>query len=193
MESMRVKLTGVAPLLQHNGRLADALDPATKAMKAASKAGGKGTDDGQEAIARAEFLGSLYWAGDAPFVPGVALERALRDASSGVERGAKKKFDAGVQVLDDAVLVYPGKQFKTPEALYESGNFTFRTSARVMAARVMRTRPKFDQWSAVFKVDYNPSLVNRDMLIATLTYAGNACGLGDWRPRFGRFSVEVLK
>lgn len=191
MKHINLKLVGIAPLLMHNGRLSDALDPATKALKVASKSTGKSTDAGQESISMAEFIGGLYVDDKGLYLPGVAFERALRDGSLGVQKGMKKKFDAGVQVLDDARLVIPTK-FKSPEDLFHTGLHTFRVSARVMSARIMRTRPKFDAWSAVFRVDFNESLIDKDLLLAAAEYAGNAVGLGDWRPRFGRFTVEEV-
>ena len=53
MESLKLKLVGAAPLLQHNSRLSDPLDPIAKELKSAAKATTKGTDAGIERTWRA--------------------------------------------------------------------------------------------------------------------------------------------
>ena len=66
----RITITGTAPLLMHNGRLANPLDPSTQALKSLTSKRKK-TDDDLFDIARAEFLGGLYIDPDVgPYVPG---------------------------------------------------------------------------------------------------------------------------
>ncbi len=193
MESLKLKLVGAAPLLQHNSRLSDPLDPIAKELKSAAKATTKGTDAGIERTARLEFAGSLYLTDEGElYIPGVAIERALRDGSAGVQKGLKKRFDAAVFVNDDALLKIGGKQGTTPDELYDAGH-VLRVSAKVQMSRVMRTRPCFKEWSAIVVVQYQPALVDRDTVLRAAEYAGQVVGLGDWRPRFGRFDVEVVK
>jgi hypothetical protein len=190
MASIELKIDGIAPFLMHNGRLADQLNPIVRELKNASKSTNKNTEMGQLEISRLEFIGSTYWReGFGFYIPGVAFERALRDGSAGVQRGLKKKFDAGVQVLDDAALVYDG-DYASPDALFASGKYTHRCSARVVSARIQRTRPCFQKWGATFTVNFTEELIDKGTLLAAVQYAGNAVGLGDWRPRFGRFTVS---
>ena len=193
MESLKLKLIGAAPLLMHNGRLADQLDPVTKELKNASKAATKGTDAGQERTARLEYAGSLYMKDDGRlYLPASAVERMLRDGSAGVQKGLKKNFSAAVIVNDDAGLTIGGKQGKTSDALYDAGH-VLRVGVKVTTSRVMRTRPMFREWTATVLVEYVPALVDRDTILRAAEYGGQVVGLGDWRPRFGRFTVEVLK
>lgn len=191
MQTLRVNIIGVAPLLMHNGRLSDQLDSHTKALKNASKSTNKGTEEGQQEISRLEFLGSLYWSDTlGVYMPGANFERSIRDGSVGVQKGLKKKFLASVQVLEDAKLIYPG-EYATPDSLFASGSFTHRTRAKVQMSAVSRTRPVFQEWSATFAVDYLPEVVDRSTLILAIEYAGRLEGIGDWRPRYGRFTAEV--
>lgn len=57
METMKVKWTGTVPMLMHNERLADPLDPHTKALAALTSTRGnaKKTDAHIEDVARAEW------------------------------------------------------------------------------------------------------------------------------------------
>ena len=193
MKTLKLKLTGAAPLLMHNGRLADQLDPITKELKNAAKSAAKGTDAGQERTARLEYAGSLYQREDGSlYLPAPAIERMLRDGSVGVQKGLKKGFAAAVIVNEDAVFTHEGKQGKTADALYDAGH-VLRVGVKVTTSRVMRTRPMFNKWTALVSVDYVAELVDRDMVLRAAEYGGQVVGLGDWRPRFGRFTVEEVK
>ena len=65
--------------------------------------------------------------------------------------------------------------------------FRLRNPVRVGTAKVQRTRPKFDKWEAEIEVKFLPSLLNRKEVIEFVRIGGEQVGLGDWRPRFGRY------
>jgi hypothetical protein len=54
------KLTGIRPLIMHNGRMADPLDPMAKKLKKLSGERKK-TDATHEKMAEIEWEASLYW------------------------------------------------------------------------------------------------------------------------------------
>ena len=56
-------------------------------------------------------------------------------------------------------------------------------------ARIMRTRPIFNDWSAVIHLDFEDSILNESDVVDFATKAGAVVGVGDWRPRYGRFEV----
>jgi hypothetical protein len=57
----------------------------------------------------------------------------------------------------------------------------------------MRYRPMFRKWAASCEIAYDPESINRDQIIKCFEDGGTYCGVGDYRPKFGRFSVEVIK
>jgi hypothetical protein len=58
-------------------------------------------------------------------------------------------------------------------------------------ARILRARPRFDEWSATFTINYDQQLIKEPRLIVDiLADAGSRIGVGDYRPRFGRFRVR---
>ena len=91
-------------------------------------------------------------------------------------------------VLDDLRLAYDGP--KDPRALCDDPRFRLRCGVRVGTSRVMRTRPRFPAWAADLAVDYLPSLLNEHDVRRFVVVAGEQVGVGDWRPRFGRFLVD---
>ncbi|MCJ2084601.1 hypothetical protein MKK88_01140 [Methylobacterium sp. E-005] len=185
-QRMKFRLTGVSPLLMHNGRLANPLDPMAKALKAVSSKRAK-TDADHEEMARVEFLGGLYVGDDGPCIPGELIEAALIAAAKKSKRGPQAKSG----LLSDANhrLDYAGP--REPDALWCDENYRLTAGVRVGQARVMRTRPIFRDWSAEIFVDFLPGQLNRAEVAEMVRVAGEIVGLGDWRPRFGRFKVDM--
>ena len=54
----------------------------------------------------------------------------------------------------------------------------------------MRTRPKFNTWAANLVIQYDDAQLNEEDVRELLVIAGESIGVGDWRPKFGRFIVE---
>ena len=60
-------------------------------------------------------------------------------------------------------------------------------------SRIIRIRPLIPTgWTMTFTVEFDESIVNKQAVATALTEASSLVGLGDWRPKFGRFTVEVL-
>lgn len=65
---------------------------------------------------------------------------------------------------------------------------------RIQKARVMRRRPLLRSWKLSFTMEVlDGDLLPRETLNAILVKAGETIGIGDYRPRFGRFIVEMFK
>jgi hypothetical protein len=179
-------IRGVAPLLMHNGQLADPLNSFAQAMKKISGNRDK-TEAELEELARLEWFGSLYLHQQEPCLPGELIEGALVGAAKKRRRG--KQVAAGVWCQDNFPLQYEGP--RALEELWEDPRFRFTTGVRVKQNRVMRTRPRFEEWATDITVIFNDELVNQSEVLELLRIAGEQVGLGDWRPKFGRFDVET--
>lgn len=59
--------------------------------------------------------------------------------------------------------------------------------------RVMRSRPKFENWGLTFDVVVTEEEIREDTIKEILKYAGNFIGIGDFRPKFGRFEGVEFK
>ena len=184
-ETLRFQITGAAPLLMHNGRLVDPLDEHARAMAAVAGKRLK-TEADHLRLAELEFLGSLYLSGGAPCIPAEMMEAALVKAAAQMRRASKAR--AGLVVRADLKLDDEGP--RDPRALWADARFRLRAPVRVGASKVMRTRPMFPAWAAELAVDYLPGLLNPGDVRGFLTTAGEQVGIGDWRPRFGRFWAD---
>ncbi|MGC5012541.1 hypothetical protein ACLQ2R_17395 [Streptosporangium sp. DT93] len=183
-----ITLTGTATLLMHNSRLANPLDPATKALKAVTGKRGK-TDENHEEIARLEHAGSLYYDSDiGPYVPADNIWRALFDAATKTRRG--RKIKEGVFITTDInPLAYDGP--RTISGLWNDENFRHIASAKVGMRRIMRCRPQFRAWKCQANGVLDTELLDLAELHEVADTAGSLIGLGDWRPRYGRFTSTI--
>src|SRR5688572_8352761 len=112
-------IVGVAPLLMHNGQLADPLNKWAKAMKKIT-AKRKKTDEDYEELSRLEFEGGLYLDDDlAPCIPGINLEGCLVDGAKKSKLG--EQFKAAVMIVDNWPLLYSGP--RAVEELWAHGGF----------------------------------------------------------------------
>jgi hypothetical protein len=183
-QTLSFLIKSVSPLLMHNGQLSDPLSPASRSLKEVH-AKRKKTDADILELSRREFFGGLYMSNGRPCIPGEMIESMLLGAAKKERMGVQAK--AGLIVDGFPPLEYDGP--KDPQKLWEDERFWMRTSARVGTSRVQRTRPRFDEWSLQFDVKFLPSLLNAKDVRGFVELAGEQVGLGDWRPRFGRFMV----
>lgn len=190
MEQVRLKLIGTSPLLQHNVRLVDPLDEHTKALsEAAKEAKSKKTDAAHRTMARVEFEAGLYFGEKiGPYVPSTWVLKSMRDAAALTKQG--KGIERGVIAMDDELpIAYKGP--RTIQGMWDAKMYDRRATG-VASSKVMRTRPRFNEWSIEVTLAYAPNLIDRKTLIAHAEQAGAFMGIGDGRRlRFGRFQVEV--
>ena len=186
-KTLNFRITGASPLLQHNGRLAN---PTTRFAKDIKKISGKRnkTDADYEELARLEWFGSLYLDDGAPCITGEAIEACIIRGAVTKKKGKLAK--AGAFCLKNSRLEYDGP--RDPMELWEREEFRFMACVKVGSSRVVRTRHIFPEWAAEVEVQYNPAHLNADEVREFLTVAGELEGIGDWRPRFGRFEVQQV-
>jgi hypothetical protein len=191
-------IKGIVPLLLHNGLLSDPLDQRSIALSKAVKAAGKSkTEDNLAEMARVEFMGGLYVdENGAPCIPGEVLEACIRSGAKQTKDG--KAVQAGLFADGNFPILYTGP--KEPDAMWEARGpgkhvgpmagrvFVDRRRCRVGQSAVMRTRPIFRDWSLIFTVSFDPTIMNADSVKDFVAAAGR-CGLCEMRPRFGRFEV----
>ena len=189
MKEITFKLTSASPFLMHNAQLVDPLNRWAKEIKRISSKRKKVEADHGE-VARLEFLGCLYMTYVnkklVPCLPGTVLEAAI--VGAGRTRKMGKQVQSGVFVANDSPLMYEGPT--DADELWKNEEFRLRCPAKVGTARIMRTRPKFSNWSANVTVSFHDSDIDGQTIEELMIVAGEIIGVGDWRPRFGRFNVS---
>jgi hypothetical protein len=192
MKRVEVTLRGVVELLMHNSKfLSDPIHPISRAIKQIADKGKRKTEDDYREMGHLEFIGGLYVnEKKVPIIPTHVLEATAKSGAKKQRMG--KQLEAAMQVEKDAILQYEGP--KDPEKLWGAG-FWDRSPAKVNGGSgVIRTRPKFSAgWGVTFVMRYNEELLNFDDLSNFWHVAGDQCGIGDWRPKYGRFEVVSIK
>lgn len=179
------KIQGVIDLIVHNGQTADPLNPAAKALKEISGKKDK-TDADYNQMAEIEWQAGLYLnAKEQPIMPGMCIEAMIVSAAKVQRDGLKAK--CGIMVPEDALIIHDGP--KTLKGLHDNPRFWDKRAVKIKANKVMRTRPVFPIWAMEFDVHYDTAIFNPDKIRQFLEIAGKRIGMGDFRPRFGRFEV----
>lgn len=186
MKTLTVKLTGVGATIMHSGQMANPLNAFAKALKEQSAKKPK-TDETLALMAEIEFRGSLYLCADgSPGWPGENIEAVLNEAA----RKSKQGKIAKMALFVDGILPLIYKGPKTADGLWADESFRIVASVKVGMSRVMRTRPIFRQWQLIVPIQFDESLTNEADVLQWCVVAGVQIGLSDWRPRYGRFTVE---
>lgn len=199
-KELNVTIQGVSPLLLHNGRLANPLDPIAREMKKVSGKRVK-TDEDYATMAKLEWLGGLYTTDPIDFavsggdvtikgggkacIPGECIESMLIDGAKTMKLGPQ--FKAGVISDGNWGIQHDGPA--TIAKMWEDGRFLDVRKAKIQKASVMRSRPIFHTWRLSFVINYLPATINEAQVMDVLRAAGRMKGLGDYRPKFGRFEV----
>ncbi len=172
----------------HNGRLANPLDPFTKDLKKLTGKRGK-TDADIEEIGKREFYGGIYWNSEVgPHIPDMMMQRVIEEGAKKYKLG--KAFKSAVFVEGDATLEYAGP--RDVAGLFDNKDFVHQSMVKIGTSKNLRVRPMFPKWEATVKVVFDESVVEETQVVAAMESAGRFVGVGDWRPRYGRFAVQKI-
>jgi len=154
----------------------------------------KKTDADHEELSRIEWLAGLYRTHDDIVIPAHVLEGAFVAGAKKTKRGIQAK--SGAFFSTHASLLFPGKPQVIDDdslaELFKSDEHTFTTGVCVNAKRIMRTRPIFRSWSLVASLQYDPDVFNAREIQQIWLDTGRLVGIGDWRPKYGRFTATPV-
>jgi hypothetical protein len=183
IEVYEVKIVGIKPLLMNRPRLSD-MQPRRRS---------------EIPTPEQEAREALYTDGDLIVIPSLNVKAMLRNAGRNYRIPQRKAtygayIRAGIDVEPSPYipLLNPrtGKPYKVSEKPWK---IDIRPVV-VQQSRILRARPRFDEWALEFRiVNLDPSLLKREMIQKILVDAGKYYGLGDYRPEFGLFKVERFK
>jgi hypothetical protein len=170
MKKIQVTIKGITPLLMHAFPMetVEAIEKKTKEEQA------------EYAAYRDPDTNMLY-------IPGVAIQRTLIGAAV----YSKGKGRASLQRVAAACLMV------SPERVsLNTDEYTIDSRPVVVPAtrgRVMRHRPRLDEWEAAFEIEFDEILITANQVRNIVDDAGKRVGLLDFRPErkgpFGRFIV----
>lgn len=190
IEEIKFRVIGDTPLLMHNEQLADTTNDWAIALAKISKQRNK-TDAQLLEMKRIEWYGGLYVDQARVVVPAANVI----SATIGGAKKSKLGKDARAAIFEPIDCFYYPLEYDGPkqiDALWESQKFIDYRSVRVTTSRVSRCRPRFNVWAFDARLLVNTDVgISVDQVIESLHTAGFREGLMDYRPRFGRFHVEL--
>lgn len=203
MKTLKVRWTGIRPLVMHNAAMIDQDNPHVQRIVALNrdlKKLKKDDFDGREKVRREmekeEWMGSIYWdSEDGLYVPGENVIACITAGARKIKMG--KQAECAIVPLPDVIPIQMERKYpRDLEALCKVSEFSFRKPVRIpprTGARLMKVRPVVPTgWSIEFEIEFDEKEFPEKDLIEAMQCGGSLAGLGDWRPRFGRFLVEII-
>lgn len=186
MTSVQVRIQGITPLLIHKFGDEERAEKKTRRV---------------ETVARdplVEATKAAYIHGDGTFYfSAFSIQNAMGNAGSshktvGSRKSLRFVVPSAVRMDADTVTILSGD--------LPAKRFDVDARPVVIPAtkgRVMRYRPRFNDWGARFLLHVDESLLSPEMAHQLLNEAGQSIGIGDYRPEkrgpFGRFRVVEWK
>jgi len=189
MYTINCSVEGVAPLLQHKYPLPDFADM--------GKGGKQRTGEKDYSQEWREYL--YVTSGGEVYQPAIHFDGAMVKAASGYKiQGARGKtykdlFKGNVFCSPDEIL----HGIKAPDILDNDGDKVLYLDIRpavVQRARIARIRPAFKPgWKLEFEITVLDDQIPHNVVNEVLILAGRTAGIGDFRPKFGRFMVTKFE
>jgi hypothetical protein len=188
MYTAGVQVKGVAPLMQHRYPLPDF---------ATIQKGSKKSTGAKDYTS--EWKDYLYTNGSGIYQPAIHFEACMLKAATSFKIAGKKGksykdlFSGFVRVTPDHIA----HGVPTPDELDFDADKSLYLDLRpvvVQRARVARIRPVFKEgWTLDFDITVDDDELHWQVLKDVLEMAGRTIGIGDFRPRFGRFTVTKFE
>lgn len=194
---IKIEIQGTTPLLQHNVRLSNPMDPHAKALSEAVSAYKKDkTDVSFNNQAHIEWTGGLYHNERiGVYVPSSWIMGSF--ARGGVIYGKKGTAVKQALIISDMEIQLLHNGPKTLDELWADDRFHDIRAAGVGRNKVQRCRPAFPVWGLVTEAYLDDSVLDLKVLQVIAEKAGSLAGIGDYRPEksgtFGRYTAKISK
>jgi hypothetical protein len=187
-ERATLLLAGTSPLLMNSGE-ADRDSAEYRAYYMLGQKKKKSLDDEARLRELDWALGMYLDEKLGPYIPGKNVKEMLRSSATKWRKGEEIK--RSLVVIEYRIpLLYDGP--RTQQELWD-GEYRYTVmvaNAGAGSGRVLRCRPKFEQWSLAAELAYDPEDLDFDFLTLVAERA-KKYGLGDYRPEFGSFDPQL--
>lgn len=186
MKTIEVEIRGVTPLLIHR------FTEQSEQRKNSRKVNIEQIDPREEAK-KAAYInadGTFYFS--AASIPGCMGNAGSNHKMRGSRKSLRFVVPSAVRMEADTVTILngsgPAKDFEVDAR---------PVTIPATKGRVMRYRPRFNQWGAQFNILVNDDILDVDTVHQLLNEAGLTVGIGDFRPEkrgpFGTFRVTKFE
>jgi len=186
MTKYNVNISSISPML-HHGVHSVGMDETTVKKKKGGNALLGDPEEWRKTIYYDEKIGV--------YLPAVCIEGSIIEAAKQFKsgRGTLTKYvRGGLFTTDDFLSFLVNKKtiFNLDDVEIDKRSVKNPSTK----GRNMRYRAIFRQWESCFDIEITADdYIDGPMLLEMLKYAGKFIGVGDFRPRFGRFEVTAFK
>lgn len=188
MKNLKVTWKGISPLIMHSCQCVNPLHPISRELKKLTSKRTK-TEDDLLKISDLEWEAGAYWKdGLGLYIPAENTEATIKNGAKAFKKG--KDFEKYVAVTDLYIPFNYGENLSKEELI---SDYQYRDT-RIMTiqrSKIVRTRPRFDQWNITFNLMYDESKIDLDTIVTVMEYAGSYVGLCDSRPKYGKFTPII--
>lgn len=189
MKNLKVTWKGITPLIMHSCQCVNPLHPISKEMKKYSSKKSKITEEELVILSDLEWEAGAYWKdGLGLYIPAENVEATIRNGAKVNRKG--KDIEKYVNVTDLYIPFMYGENLTKDELIH---NYEYRDTRimTVQRSKIMRTRPRFDQWNITFNLMYDEEKIDLETIVNAMEYAGSYVGLCDSRPKYGKFVAII--
>lgn len=188
MKNLKVTFKGTTPLIMHSCQCVNPLHPISLELKKYTSKRKK-TDDDYVKMADLEWEAGAYWKdGLGLYIPAENVEATIINGAKAYKKG--KDIEKYCDVTDLYIPFNYGENL-TKEELIANYEYRDTRAMTVNRSKIMRTRPRFDQWDITFNFRYDETKIDLDTVINAIEYAGMYVGLCDSRPKYGKFVAVI--
>lgn len=197
MKTLKVTWKGISPLIMHSCKCVNPLHPIQVLVKELT-AKRKKTEEDLNRLADLEWMGGAYVMDNADiqwaygkkvkdfnlYIPAENVEATLINGAKSFKKGTD--VEKYCDVLDLYIPFDYGEKLAADDIVHRY-EYRDTRAMNVMRNKVMRTRPRFDQWRIEFTMAYEETKIDLKTIVDAMEYAGQYVGLCDSRPKYGKF------
>ena len=188
MKTLKVTWKGVTPLIMHSCQCVNPLHPISRELKKYTSKRKK-TEDDLIKISNLEWEAGAYWRDDMGlYIPAENIEATLVNGAKANKKGKDIQKYCTIQGL---FIPFDYGANLTKEQLIADWKFRDTRAMTVARAKINRTRPRFDNWSITFELNYAEDKIDAETIKDAMEYAGAYVGLCDSRPKYGKFVAVI--
>ena len=191
MKTIKIELKGVTPLIMHSCKCVNPLHPLAIEIKKINDKKKKKTEEDIARLSDLEWEAGLYWDDTIGlYIPAENIEATVREGAKARRKG--KDIVKGFSCAEMMIPLNINEDL-TKDQLRSDFRFRDVRAMKVKTSRVMRTRPRFNMWSAEFTAFYDETIIDFREITDAIEYAGRYVGLCDSRPKYGQFTSKITE
>lgn len=204
MKTLKTKWTGIRPLVMGNPQTIKLTSPFAiegRRLSTAIKAARKKQDENklielETQMIRNDWESSAYFDPKRSqyYLPDTVIMACIRSGATASKKG--RDIDRAVIVSETEAYIEGVKAHRTLEAYFADPDFRLEIQVKIppkTGSLVWKARTMIPTgWTVTFSLDFDEDLMAQKSLVEAMETAGRMCGVGGWRPKFGRFTVEIL-